>query len=68
MILSTVKEPLAALERAIKAEDGNQCTPASGKLTTSCDACHQNYDRGAIVIRLPMVAAFTNQAFGRTRR
>ena len=63
MITSTVKEPLAALNRAIQARDGNQFSAAYGQLTASCNACHQSYDRAAIVIRPPTVAAFPDQDF-----
>jgi len=37
MIESTVKEPLAALGRAIQAKDGGQFTVAYGQLTASCN-------------------------------
>src|SRR5271166_6467248 len=57
MIKSTVNEPLAALDRAIQAKDGNQFNAAYGQLTASCNACHQSYDRTAIVIQPPTVAA-----------
>ncbi len=57
LITSTVKEPLAALDRAIRAKDGTQFTAAYGQLTASCNACHQSYDRTAIVIQPPTVAA-----------
>ena len=40
LITSTVKEPLAALDRAIQAKDGNQFAVAYGQLTTSCNTCH----------------------------
>jgi hypothetical protein len=63
MITSTVKQPLAALDQAIKAKDGNQFTAAYGQLTASCNACHQSYDRGVIVIQPPTVAAFPDQNF-----
>ena len=63
MITSTVKEPLAALNRAIQAKDGNQFSAAYGQLTASCNACHQSYDRAAIVIRPPTATAFPDQDF-----
>jgi hypothetical protein len=64
LITSTVKEPLAALDRAIQAKDGNQFTAAYGQLTASCNACHQSYDRTVIVIQPPTaVAAFPDQDF-----
>jgi hypothetical protein len=64
LITSTVKEPLAALDRAIRAKDGIQFTAAYGQLTASCNACHQSYDRTAIVIQPPTAAApFPDQDF-----
>jgi Cytochrome C' len=63
MITSTVKEPLAELYRAIQAKDNNQFTEAYGRLTASCNACHQSYDRPVIVIQLPTAAAFPDQDF-----
>ncbi|MGC2198555.1 MAG: cytochrome c [Stellaceae bacterium] len=63
MITSTVKEPLAALNRAIQDKDANQFTAAYGQLTASCNACHQSYDRAMIVIRPPTVADFSDQDF-----
>jgi hypothetical protein len=36
LITSTVKEPLSALDRAIRAKDANQFTAAYGQLTASC--------------------------------
>jgi hypothetical protein len=63
LITSTVKEPLAALDRAIKAKDANEFVAAYGQLTASCNTCHQSYDRAVIVIQLPTVAAFPDQNF-----
>ena len=42
MIMSTVTEPLTALDRAIQAKDGNQFTAAYRQLTASCNSCHQS--------------------------
>ena len=64
LITSTVKEPLAALDRAIQAKDGSQFTAAYGQLTASCNACHKSYDRAVIVIQPPTAAgAFGDQDF-----
>jgi hypothetical protein len=64
LITSTVKEPLAALDRAVQAKDGTQFTAAYGQLTAACNACHQRYDRSAIVIQPPTVpGAFPDQDF-----
>ena len=68
MITTTVKEPLAELDRAIKAEDSNQFAAAYGRLTAACNACHRSYDRGAIVIQPATVAAFPDQDFRPTTK
>ena len=61
MIRSTVTEPLAALDRAIQAKDGNQFTAAFSQLTASCNSCHQSYDRAVIVIQAPTGSTFPDQ-------
>ena len=64
MITSTVKEPLAALNRAIEAKDANRFSAAYGQLTRSCNACHESYDRAMIVIQPPAgTAPFPDQDF-----
>ena len=68
MITTTVKEPLAELDRAIKAEDSNQFAAAYGRLTAACNACHRSYDRGAIVIQPATVAVFPDQDFRPTTK
>ena len=68
MITSTVREPLAALNRAIQAKDSNQFSEAYGRLTASCNACHQSYDRATIVVRPPTVSSFPDQGFRPTAK
>jgi hypothetical protein len=63
MANSTVKEPLAAVSRAIEAKDTNQFAAAYRELTNSCNACHNSYDRAMIVIQSPTVAPFPDQNF-----
>jgi hypothetical protein len=64
LITSTVKEPLAALDRAIRAKDGPQFAAAYGQLTAACNACHQSYDRAMIVMQPPTGAGpFLDQDF-----
>jgi len=60
---STVKEPLAALDRAIQAREGSQFSAAYRQLTESCNFCHRSYDRAAIVIQPPTVSSFPDQDF-----
>ena len=68
MITSTVSQPLAALNRAITAEDGKQFAAAYAQLTTACNSCHQSYHRATIVIQLPALGAFPDQDFRPTNR
>lgn len=63
MMNSTVKEPLAAVDRAIQAKDSGQFSAAYGELTASCNVCHRSYDRAAIVIQPPTATAFPDQDF-----
>jgi hypothetical protein len=63
MMNSTVKEPLAALDRAIQAKDGSQFSAAYERLTESCNVGHRSYDRAAIVIQSPTVSSFPDQDF-----
>jgi hypothetical protein len=68
MITTTVNEPLAGLDRAIKAADSSQFAAAYGQLTAGCNACHRSYDRAVIVIHLPTANAFPDQDFRPTRK
>jgi hypothetical protein len=68
MITRTVKEPLAALDRAIKAADSSRFASAYGQLTAGCNVCHRSYDRAVIVIQLPTASAFPDQDFRPTRK
>jgi hypothetical protein len=67
LISATVKQPLAALDQAIKAKDANQFSVAYGQLTASCNACHQSTDHAVIVIQAPTATAFPDQDFRPTR-
>jgi hypothetical protein len=68
LIASTVKQPLMALDEAVKAKDANRFTAAYGQLTASCNACHQSTDHPMIVIQPPASPAFPDQDFGRSAR
>jgi hypothetical protein len=63
MMASVTKEPMAALERAIKAGDPNRVTAAFEQLTAACNTCHRSADRGVIVIQSPLASAFPDQDF-----
>jgi len=62
-IRSTVKDPLAALNRAIQSKDSDRFTEAHRQLTASCNTCHEAYDRAVIVIQVPTVSIFPDQDF-----
>ena len=65
-IASTVKQPLDALDSAIKARDQGAFTKAYADLTAGCNACHASAGHPMIVIKVPDVsgAAFPDQDFG----
>ena len=63
MIGASIKEPLTALDRVIKAKDPKQFAALYGQLTAGCNACHQSTDKGMIVIQVPTVSAFPDQDF-----
>ncbi|HZK91004.1 MAG TPA: hypothetical protein VFC56_12730 [Stellaceae bacterium] len=64
-VQSTVKQPMDALDAAIKAKDAAAFTKGYADLTTACNACHQSADHPMIVIQVPTVsgAAFPDQDF-----
>jgi cytochrome c556 len=63
MMASVTKEPMAALEQAIKAGDPGRVTTAYEQLTAACNTCHRSADRGVIVIQSPLASAFPDQDF-----
>ena len=68
MIASTVKQPMAALDAAIKAMDAAAFTKAYADLTASCNACHQSAGHPMIVIQVPTVSVFPDQDFRLPRK
>ena len=63
MIASTVKQPMEALDAAIKATDTAAYTKAYADLTSSCNACHQSASHPEIVIQVPTISSFPDQDF-----
>ena len=53
VIGSYTKEPMAALDQAIKAADAKGFKTAYAQLTQNCNACHQATNRAAVVIKVP---------------
>ena len=68
MMTAVTKDPMAALEQAIKSADAAQFTAAYGQLTDACNTCHQSAEVGMIVIQAPDAAAFPDQDFRPTKR
>ena len=62
-ILATTKEPMEAVEAAVKAGDAAKFADAYGRLTATCNACHQSSNVGMIVIQVPKASPFANQDF-----
>ena len=64
-IAATVKQPLDALNVAIKAKDSAGFTKAYADLATACNACHVSAGHPMIVIKVPDVsgAAYPDQDF-----
>jgi hypothetical protein len=63
MMASVTKEPMAALEQAIKAGDSSRVTTAYEQLTAARNTCHRSADRAVIVIQSPLASAFPDQDF-----
>ena len=62
-MLGLTKEPMAALETAIKARDAARFDAAYQQLTDSCNACHRGMDKAMVVIQFPKLSPFPDQNF-----
>ena len=67
LIAGSTKEPIEALEEAVKAKDAARFNEAYARLTSACNACHQSSNVGMIVIQVPKSSPFPNQDFRPTR-
>ena len=56
-LLGVTKEPMAAVEAAIKAKDGVRFDAAYRELTQACNACHHGTGRPMVVIQFPAATA-----------
>ncbi len=63
MFESVVREPMKAVEDAIKAGDSARFAAAYGTLTAACNTCHQSTERGFVVIQAPVGSPFPDQDF-----
>jgi hypothetical protein len=55
--------PIAAVDAAIKQQDGQKFAAAYDQLTQGCNACHAAVDHPYVVIKTPDASAFPNQDF-----
>ena len=63
MMAAVTKDPMAALEQAIKSADTARFTAAYGQLTDACNTYHQSAEVGMIVIQIPDASTFPDQDF-----
>ena len=67
MMTALTKAPLDALDQAITSTNPAQFKAAYAQLTQTCNACHLSQKHGAVVIKLPDAAMFSDQDFRPTR-
>ena len=65
LVDAALKQPLAAVDDAIKQQDPKQFATAYEHLTQGCNACHASLDHPFVVIKVPDAPAFPNQDFGK---
>jgi hypothetical protein len=63
MMPATTKEPMEAVAQAIKNADATRFAEAYGRLTATCNACHQSTERAFVVIQVPKTSPFPDQDF-----
>lgn len=63
LVDAAMKEPLAAVDAAVKAQDAQKFAAAYASLTAGCNACHASVDHPFVVIKPPDAPAFPNQDF-----
>ena len=68
MMTSVTKDPMAAVDEAIKAADATKFDAAYKQLTDGCNTCHQSAEVGVIVIKVPDASPFPDQDFRPVRR
>jgi hypothetical protein len=65
---AALKQPLAAVDDAIRAQDSKKFAAAYEQLTQGCNACHVSLDHPFVVIKVPDASAFPNQEFNQPGR
>jgi hypothetical protein len=64
LVATATKQPMAALDEAIKAADPVRFKTAYAQLTAGCNGCHQATGREMVVIKVPdTITTFPDQNF-----
>lgn len=61
--MTTMAEPAARINAAIKAKNSARFARAFTALTAACNNCHRTQGYGFIVIKIPVSSPFSNQSF-----
>lgn len=68
MLEKFTSQPLADLDRSIRAKDEISFKRSFDSLTNACNSCHQAAGMGFIVIKKPEVSPYSNQQFSNTTK
>jgi len=63
VIDAMTREPLAALDQAIKNADANRFASAYAALTAACNGCHRSQEHPMVVIKVPRGEPYPDQQF-----
>jgi hypothetical protein len=63
MVASVTERPFDELKAAIQSKDDMKFAKAYTDLTDGCNSCHQAFNHGVIVIKVPSGAPFLDQDF-----
>ena len=63
MIASVTGQPVDELATAVRSKDDTKFTKAYADLTDGCNSCHQAFNHGVVVIKVPSGAPFSDQDF-----
>ena len=61
--ITTMTKPVQSISDAIDARDAKRLIVSVGALTDNCNACHQQMQRGYIVVQTPTTSPFSDQSF-----
>lgn len=67
ILTAFTRQPLDALDAAIKNHDTDAFTVAYRQLTDNCNACHQSLQHSMVVVKIPDASAYPDQDFRANR-